>query len=213
MPTPTEPAGEEFLRGAPGPGAPPTAKAVLMGLADEPRKDVPTEAGWYLWRNWTNTPWECRPVIWGCDENGRCLVMLGNYDEVVPLARASGIWGERIPDSDTLVAMREMAATPSACLDSDGTPLCVYCGCVLGKHATPHRPDCPWLRSQESIPPAFCAFDASEETAEGSSLAIVITDVPQEMWDAMSEGEHEDCRRFARVVWGEEKPDAPTPGP
>ena len=60
-----------------------------------------------------------------------------------------GTWGERIPDSHTLKAMKAHAAgTPV--LDFAGYKWCPHC------HAAPsrgeplvHAPDCPWLRAQE----------------------------------------------------------------
>ena len=82
----------------------------------------------------------------------------------VPRANAGdGLWGERIPDSPTLKARRELAARQPFTWDASGNVLCFFC-----QHPTPdacdladpttwavllyHAPDCPWLRAQEDHP-------------------------------------------------------------
>ena len=64
-----------------------------------------------------------------------------------------GTWGERIPDSPTLKAMREMMAKEHTMwLDADtDRRACCYCEGVSGPDGAKvdHDPDCPWLRAQE----------------------------------------------------------------
>ena len=84
-----------------------------------------------------------------------------------------GTWGERIPDSPTLEAMREMATLwPATSVDvrltmgrggpiaqaeqsvqtSFGRGACHFCGRhVYGGHID-HTLDCPWRRAQEATP-------------------------------------------------------------
>lgn len=75
-----------------------------------------------------------------------------------------GEWGERIPDSDTLTAMRELVRLPhvyhgpDVALPGAGKRLtCLACGATARVNTwanqpkdVPHRPDCPWLRAQEN---------------------------------------------------------------
>ena len=77
-------------------------------------------------------------------ENG--LVWLRNHGRPWSDGDSPLEWGERIPDNETLKAMRKLAAaTPYA--ERDGFPACIHCGANEGE---PHAPDCPWVRSQEA---------------------------------------------------------------
>lgn len=61
-------------------------------------------------------------------------------------------WGERIPDSPTLTAMREMAACDPS-FDNETTDECLFCGGTANPDEPPyaieHTADCAWLRAQE----------------------------------------------------------------
>ena len=61
-------------------------------------------------------------------------------------------WGERLPSSDRLKAMREMAACDPS-FDNETTDECLFCGGTANPDEPPyaieHAADCPWLRSQE----------------------------------------------------------------
>ena len=66
-----------------------------------------------------------------------------------------GTWGERIPDSPTIQAMRQVVRRdPMHTCNVTGARLCYYCGGNQGPDATnperrDHAHDCPWRRAQE----------------------------------------------------------------
>jgi len=112
---------------------------------------VPTEPC-YRW--WQATP-DAEPQV----------VAAGAVVMSVRRDPGGGAWGERIPDSDTLKAMREMTAhDPIAGMGMAEAEGCIYCGAeprLVGqtksddgrvtesRYVLHHAPNCPWLRSQE----------------------------------------------------------------
>ena len=132
---------------------------------------VPTKPGAYwLLRGLHGALIECvfmstpqnRPSNNGVPDDGPSFLAVndeyGNGSFAVPVEKfaASGPYefGERIPDNDTLKAMRELASREPVVTyhiecdyDFGGSDLevdlCGYCGKV------PHKPHCPWLRAQE----------------------------------------------------------------
>ena len=56
-------------------------------------------------------------------------------------------WGEAIPDSPTLKAMREVVARDPSAYDEDGKRYCRYCDTMLDEYD--HLDKCVWQRSQE----------------------------------------------------------------
>lgn len=136
----------EFLRGAPDPGAPPTAKAALMGLAPEPnplltvdwtranpalRAEInkhvdrwqaatadPARPGWHWLTPDANSDLQRTPIYWTGER------WLNNPNARVPIAiypEAIGKIGDRIPSPAALVALSEMMASARPVRDGDGT--------------------------------------------------------------------------------------------
>ena len=123
--------------------------------------NVPTEPGWYWWQ--MSPTVEPMPMSWPIE--GPLLIAIFGGDHPATVAE----WGERIPDSDTLKARRELAArypwasadvvlsldafggpNPSkGCRTSFGRAICIYCGAQVYGGDCNHTPDCPWLRAQE----------------------------------------------------------------
>lgn len=112
---------------------------------------LPTKAGFYWCEHFVIN--SMRPVVlevfertlfpglWYCGPHS--LVLVGADD---PLKVK---WLEHIPSSATLKALRELAAEVPDSENCEG--ICMYCHAMLRRFDTePHKPDCPWLRAQES---------------------------------------------------------------
>ena len=118
---------------------------------------TPNEPGWYWHRTADMPEGDYVPAHFQGQPEG--WEQVHERPPLVPL----GEWGERIPDSDTLKARRELAARQPFTWDASGNVLCFFC-----QHPTPdacdladpttwavplyHAPDCPWLRAQEDHP-------------------------------------------------------------
>ena len=117
---------------------------------------TPTEEGWFWWRACDDVPEECRKVF-ACGGLGGVMAVfpagttLGTLAS--PVTEVGGTWGERIPGTDRLKAMGEMAdVDPRTLLPSDDTEYdgCFFCKVKAGADGSiDHPPDCLWLRAQE----------------------------------------------------------------
>ena len=129
---------------------------------------TPIEEGWF-WYTPSDGPKRPQPMQVVRDAQGHLHIGAPTCGSPHP-DRAAGTWGERIPDSPTLEAMREMATLwPATSVDvrltmgrggpiaqaeqsvqtSLGRGACHFCGRqVYGGHID-HTLDCPWLRAQE----------------------------------------------------------------
>ena len=110
---------------------------------------VPTEPGWSWWRHprYRNGKWTITRVR--AAHAGVGLMHSPWGGSICHSWRAvpgEGEWGERIPDNDTLKAMREILAEGPWVHHQQDAPWCLIC------HADSptHDPDCPWLRAQET---------------------------------------------------------------
>ena len=110
--------------------------------------NMPTKPGFYMVvRN--NAIEQCEPTVAWLTE-GKSIYFVGSgMPHIPPYAElADCIEWTRIPDNDTLKAMRELAKrNPFVRIDWDGGSLlrCFFCTGTSGSHT----PGCPWLRAQE----------------------------------------------------------------
>lgn len=166
-------------------------------------ENAPTEAGWHWWRAPLEVPqehrrgWQVVQVYEGPQGMHMCEFFIQDRPVGQRAAKLAGTWGERIPDSDTLKARRELAEKEPITLGGYGVPDgCAYCtGAWAPGQPHTHAPDCPWLRAQPK--PA--------EAVSSSTLELMVVDVTQEEWDAASEEQRDDWRRLTKELCGEEK--------
>jgi len=127
---------------------------------------LPTEPGPHWWRAGPDRPWQIAYVEDGVREFRVWEEYPGHPGEWVPYniqGMEWGEWGERIPGTDRLTAMKEMAEEPIMAEDDCGGSHCAFCGAEpklisqtpradgRGYHCEyelTHTPDCPWLRAQ-----------------------------------------------------------------
>ena len=127
---------------------------------------TPIEPGHYLWRpcfHMYEGAWCPREI----DDDGKpCSADLSDGQKDLGADEDYGEWGERIPDSPRLKAMKELAAIDHVYCDGSDYERnhCLACGAedewchvrtqpagrkVFGWKLT-HTPHCPWPRAQET---------------------------------------------------------------
>lgn len=108
--------------------------------------DVPTNVGWHWWRD-TGGIHRWRPLKVFLSKGELCVQYpAGSFGGVslADLAQMGGEWGERIPDNDTLKAMRTTIKRANPWAKRLGEYFCSCCGT-----RDDHAADCPWLLAQE----------------------------------------------------------------
>ena len=114
---------------------------------------TPIEEGWF-WYTPSDGPKRPQPMQVVRDAQGHLHIGAPTCGSPHP-DRAAGTWGERIPDSPTLEAMRQVVRRdPMHTCNVTGARLCYYCGGNQGPDAPnperrDHAHDCPWRRAQE----------------------------------------------------------------
>ena len=114
---------------------------------------TPIEEGWF-WYTPSDGPKRPQPMQVVRDAQGHLHIGAPTCGSPHP-DRAAGTWGERIPDSPTIQAMRQVVRRdPMHTCNVTGARLCYYCGGNQGPDATnperrDHAHDCPWRRAQE----------------------------------------------------------------
>ena len=130
---------------------------------------TPTEEGLYYWRfphghRWWPVQLTVFPAFDADGEDFLVRFLLlhelsgrrlqKRMSGILDAYQMGGTWGERIPDSPTLKAMREMMEYGWEDHSDEGG--CRYCDgwyCreedADGRQVFGHDPDCPWLRAQE----------------------------------------------------------------
>ena len=120
---------------------------------------TPTEEGLYYWRfphghRWWPVQLTVFPAFDADGEDFLVRFLLlhelsgrrlqKRMSGILDAYQMGGTWGERIPDSPTLKAMREVVAIDP----HDNGDCCPLCHC-WSTDDPPHDPDCPWLRAQD----------------------------------------------------------------
>jgi len=128
---------------------------------------VPTEPGPHYWRSGPDAPWQIVEVSKGA--RGLEFEIFERYRGEpgawcwYDVDMEWGEWGERIPDSPTLKAMRQLARTDPWLFAGECGWTCRHCRAVLNPREHPdmspagvwaarnehHKPGCPWLLAQE----------------------------------------------------------------
>ena len=129
---------------------------------------VPTEPGWYWWRESLDSPyWQ---IVWIQEVGGR--PPFPELDVYFPLTGGrqflpdlKGEFGPRIPSPERLEAMEKVLAAMAlndACPRRGGPGECIRCAFCGGieemlamippKRHLRHAPGCPWVLAQEAKP-------------------------------------------------------------
>ena len=103
---------------------------------------TPTEEGWF-WYTPSDGPKRPQPMQVVRDAQGHLHIGAPTCGSPHP-GRAGGTWGERIPSSDQIKAMREVVAIDP----HDNGDCCPLCHC-WSTDDPPHDPTCPWIRAQD----------------------------------------------------------------
>ena len=157
---------------------------------------VPTEPGWYWWTDASSKDFVVEVYAW---QSGLRVWAPHNraIAEAPKLEDAGGIWGERIPDSPTLKARRELAEQQPSVTHGglrDGTRECAYCGGLDDDHA----PNCPWLLAQSPPPTAGYENAVAEKPSCGNCRfwKAEIRELPNGHSNCIASY----CRRFPPIV-------------
>ena len=120
---------------------------------------TPSKYPWQWWckEGWSDGMWFVVPVIPFGDEH---VIPAGCVGNMRQLNETGSHWGERIPDNDTLKAMRELAAAdPCDLTEMENREIrkCRHCGLVsvwmrsatIPRTRPEHAPGCHWQRAQQ----------------------------------------------------------------